>query len=332
MTDTHLSAAPTLAPEDDVPVGAPSLVSAPVTYDHLARTAGRRWYHGPAALLSIVVVGLLFVLVVGFAVGLAAVIAGVPLDADGLPADPGWSAAASLLIVAATLPAVLLTVRFVERRRPGTLSSVTGRLRGRWLVVCLVPALAVSVLAGLVGELADPTGGTFAGWSSFLGVAVVALVLTPFQVAAEEYLFRGWIVQTFGAVVRSPWPGVAVSAVLFALVHEGATASAWGFADLVVFAVALSVLTLRTGGLEAALALHLVHNAVGWVASAAYGATDSVADYTEVGAGVFVASALGTALYVTAVLALARRRAVERTGPEVPTTGGTPRISGSSRP
>ena len=217
------------------------------------------------------------------------------------------------MIVAAALPAVLLVVRFVERRRPGTLSSVTGRLRGRWLAVCLVPALAVSVLAGLVGELVDPTEGTFAGWSSFLGVAVVALVLTPFQVAAEEYLFRGWIVQTFGAVVRSPWPGVAVSAVLFALVHEGATASAWGFADLVVFAVALSVVTLRTGGLEAALALHLVHNAVGWVASAAYGATDSIADYTEVGAGVFVVSALGMALYVTAVLVLARRRAVETT-------------------
>ena len=142
----------------------------------------------------------------------------------------------------------------------------------------------------------------------------MALVLTPFQAAAEEYLFRGWIVQTFGAVVRSPWPGVAVSAVLFALVHEGATASAWGFADLVVFAVALSLVTLRTGGLEAALALHMVHNAVSWVVSAAYGATGSIADYTEVGAGVFVISALGMVVYVTAVLALARRRAVETMG------------------
>ena len=313
MTATHLPTPPTPAPEDDVPVGTSSVALAPVTYDHLARTPGRRWYHGPAALLSIVVTGLLFVLVVGFTFGLATVIAGIPLGADGLPADPRWSAAATLLIVAAALPAVLLVVRFVERRRPGTLSSVTGRLRGRWLAVCLVPALAVTVLAGLVGEIVDPTESTFAGWSSFLGVAVVALVLTPFQVAAEEYLFRGWIVQTFGAVVRSPWPGVAVSAVLFALVHEGATASAWGFADLVVFAVALSVLTLRTGGLEAALALHLVHNAVAWVASAAYGATDSIADYTEVGARMFVVSALGMALYVTAVLALARRRAVQTT-------------------
>lgn len=309
MTATHSSARPTPVPEDDVPSVAPT----PLTYDHLARTTGRRWYVGPAALLALVVTSLLFVLVLGSAVDLAAVIAGIPLDADGLPTGPGWSDAAGLLIIAATLPVVLLVVRFVERRRPGTLSSVTGRLRGRWLAVCLVPAIAVSALAGLVGELVDPTGGAFAGWSSFLGVAVVTLVLTPFQAAAEEYLFRGWIVQTFGAVVRSPWPGVAVGAVLFALIHDGTTASAWGFADLVVLAVALSVVTLRTGGLEAALALHLVHNSVCWIVSAAYGATGSIADYTEVGAGMFVVSALGTVVYVTAVLVLARRRGVETT-------------------
>lgn len=312
MTATHPSAPPTPAPEDDVRVGTPSVAPVPLTYDHLARTAGRRWYVGPAALLALVVTGLLFVLVLGSALDLAAVIAGIPLDADALPTGPGWSDAAGLVIIAATLPAVLLVVRFVERR-PGTLSSVTGRLRGRWLAVCLVPAIAISALAGLVGELVDPTGGTFAGWSSFLGVVVVALVLTPFQAAAEEYLFRGWIVQTFGAVVRSPWPGVAVSAVLFALIHEGTTASAWGFADLVVFAVALSVVTLRTGGLEAALALHLVHNSVCWIISAAYGATGSNADYTEVGTGMFVVSALGTVVYVAVVLVLARRRGVETT-------------------
>ena len=181
MTATHSSARPTPVPEDDVPSVAPI----PRTYDHLARTTGRRWYVGPAALLALVVAGLLFVLLLGSAVDLAAVIAGIPLDADGLPVGPGWSDAAGLLIIAATLPAVLLVVRFVERRRPGTLSSVTGRLRGRWLAVCLVPAMAVSVLAGVVGELVDPTGGTFAGWSSFLGVVVVTLVLTPFQVGGR---------------------------------------------------------------------------------------------------------------------------------------------------
>ncbi|GAA4936873.1 membrane protease YdiL (CAAX protease family) [Actinomycetospora succinea] len=317
MTAVHPSTPPTPAPEADAPP--------PVTYDHLARTPGRRWWVGPAALLSIVVAGLLFVLVVGMTTGLAAAIAGVPLDVDGLPADPAWSAGFGLLIIAATLPAVLLVVRFVERRRPGTLSSVTGRLRGRWLAVCLVPALAVSAVTGLVGELVAPTQGAFVGWSSFVGVAVVALAVTPLQVAAEEYLFRGWIVQTFGAVVRSPWPGVAVSAVLFALVHEGATASVWGFADLVVFAVVLSVLTLRTGGLEAALALHLVHNTVAWVAAAASGGTDAIADYTDVGAGVFAVSMLGTVLYATSVLILSRRRGVETSRPMAVTGAAEPR-------
>ncbi|GLZ49628.1 hypothetical protein Acsp06_58130 [Actinomycetospora sp. NBRC 106375] len=314
MTATHPTIPPTTGDAVST-VGTAAVDPAPMTYDHLARTPGRRWWVGPTALLSIVVGGLLFVAAVAAAIDLAALVAGVPLDADSFPTDPVWAAAAGLLVIVATLPAVLLVVRVVERRQPGTLSSVTGRLRGRWLVVCLVPALAVSVVTVLVGELVDPTEGAFAGWSSFLGIAVVVLVLTPFQAAAEEYLFRGWIVQTFGAVVRGPWPGVAVSAVLFALVHEGATASVWGFADLVVFAVVLSVLTLRTGGLEAALALHLVHNTVVWIVSAAYAATDSVADYREVGSGVFVASMLGTVVYAATVLTLARRRGIETTRP-----------------
>lgn len=321
MTTLHPPTPPTPEPVTDVPVDT-TAVPAPLTYDHLARTSGRRWYHGPAALLALLVAGLLFAVVVAVAVDLAAIAAGIPFDADGLPADPAWSTAAGLSVIAATLPAVLLVVRVVERRRPGTLSSVAGRLRRRWLAVCLVPALAVSALTLLVGELVDPTAGTFAGWSSLAGVAVVALVLTPFQAAAEEYLFRGWIVQTFGAVVRSPWPGVAAGAVLFALVHEGASTSVWGFADLVVFAVVLSVLTLRTGGLEAALALHVVHNVVCWVATAAYGEVDAVADYSDVGASVFVVSTLGTAFYATAVLVLARRRDLASTSP-VPDEGVT---------
>ena len=54
--------------------------------------------------------------------------------------------------------------------------------------------------------------------------------------------------------LRTPWPGVLVSAVLFALAHG--LGSAWGFADLVFFASVASWLSLRTGGLEAGIAMH----------------------------------------------------------------------------
>jgi hypothetical protein len=45
----------------------------------------------------------------------------------------------------------------------------------------------------------------------------------------------------------------------------------WGFADLVVFGVLTGYLTIRTGGLEAAIALHVVNNLVAAGLAAALG-------------------------------------------------------------
>src|SRR5690606_29784450 len=114
----------------------------------------------------------------------------------------------------------------VQRRRPGTLSSVAGRLRWPWLLICLAVALLSMVLAQIAqvvlmvvtGEQTDDIFG-WAGWDRFLPAVVVILLLVPFQAATEEYLFRGWLLQAFGAHLRSPWWGIVISSVLFASLH-----------------------------------------------------------------------------------------------------------------
>jgi membrane protease YdiL (CAAX protease family) len=60
-----------------------------------------------------------------------------------------------------------------------------------------------------------------------------------------------------------------VQAVVFAALHGWGTP--WGFADLIVFGLITGWLTVRTGGLEAAIALHVLNNLVSGVLSAAYG-------------------------------------------------------------
>jgi membrane protease YdiL (CAAX protease family) len=47
----------------------------------------------------------------------------------------------------------------------------------------------------------------------------VTLLLVPFQAAAEEYLFRGWLLQAFGAFMRTPWPGILIGAAAFTALH-----------------------------------------------------------------------------------------------------------------
>jgi membrane protease YdiL (CAAX protease family) len=279
-------------------------------YDHLARTANRRWYRAPLGLVVLVVgylgVGAVVTLgISGLAVGF-----GLRLGVDG-PLDPAWSAADGLLGVAVALPVLVSVVWFVERRRRwGTLSSVIGRLRSGWLAACLLPAVIVTAGATVAEEVIDPTTTPLVGWSTFLSVVIVGLLLTPLQAAAEEYVFRGWLVQAFGAFVRSPWPGVLVSAALFAALHDGATASVWGLLDLMVFAVVLSVVTIRTGGLEAAIAMHIVHNSAIWVTTAAHATTEDLADYSAFGPGMLAVPVVSLAIYAAAVLVMARGRGI----------------------
>jgi len=66
-----------------------------------------------------------------------------------------------------------------------------------------------------------------AGWGTFLLPAVVIVLLVPFQSTAEEFLFRGWVVQAiaactletrkgpigraFSVAFRTPWPALIIS-------------------------------------------------------------------------------------------------------------------------
>ena len=151
----------------------------------------------------------------------------------------------------------------IQRRPIGTLSSVRGRLRWRWLLACLGVSIVVpTVLGGVLwllpeGRASELLGHEFAGWRRLLLASLVLLLIVPIQAAAEEFAFRGWLLQSVGAYVRSPWPGIAAASVIFAIAHGIGTG--WGFVNLLLWGVVLGWLTIRTGGLEAAIVFHVCH-------------------------------------------------------------------------
>ncbi|MFD0392473.1 CPBP family intramembrane glutamic endopeptidase [Streptomyces nogalater] len=126
---------------------------------------------------------------------------------------------------------------------------MTGRLRMRWLALCVLTALPVLALTMGATLLLPSDGGEaesqWVGWPAFGRALAVLLVLVPLQAAAEEYVFRGWLTQTAGAFLRSPWAALVPQAVLFASAHGWGTP--WGFADLLVFGACAGWLTWRTG-------------------------------------------------------------------------------------
>ncbi|MDX3538522.1 CPBP family intramembrane metalloprotease [Streptomyces sp. MB09-01] len=301
-----------LGPARAFPPGSGS--SRPLPFHRLALATGYHSWWRPLAGTALVLLG---VVVMMPALFLGAEIVGRlvdrPLDPDGMAVwgDIGDTALA-LLSIAVMTPVVLLAAYSAQRRPAGTVSSVEGRLRRRRLATCLALALPLVLLMVAVQALMPGPAGegedlAWAGTSTFLTGLATVWLLVPFQAAAEEYVFRGWLLQAVGSWCRSPWAAIAPQALLFAAAHGWGTV--WGFADLVVFGVVTGWLTIRTGGLEAAIALHVLNNLVGMSIAAAFAGAfasqETAADMDGVAMAVDVPMVL---LYAAAVLWVTRRR------------------------
>ncbi|MFJ6562820.1 type II CAAX prenyl endopeptidase Rce1 family protein [Streptomyces sp. NPDC091412] len=284
-------------------------------YHRMARySPHHRWWWpllGTVVLVFGSVLATLFLYLLTEGIGTAA---GYPeLPDGGVDFGPVLGTGLDLAFIAVDLPLVLLAVLWLGRRPAGTVASVAGRPRWRWLAWCLLAAVPPMVLLPVVAIfLPDDQGdgggaGVWVGWQTFLVSLAMLVVLVPLQSAAEEYVFRGWLLQAAGAFLRSPWLAVLPQAVLFAAAHGWGTP--WGFADLLVFGVVAGLLTIRTGGLEASIALHALNNLLAFGLSAAYvdglASDETAADATWQLALVDMASVL---LFAAIVLWLARRR------------------------
>lgn len=98
-------------------------------------------------------------------------------------------------------------------------------------------------------------------WLVFLPLA---LLLTPIQTSAEELLFRGYLLQGLGLLVRSPLALMALSGSLFAIVHFGnpemGRGAVWIALTYLVMGIFLTVITLKDNRLELAMGVHAANN------------------------------------------------------------------------
>ena len=167
----------------------------------------------------------------------------------------------------------MLAIVLTHRIRPGWLSSVAGRLRWGLLARMTLLALVVVVVFTLLGgflpvddDMPTEMPETVA-LSTWLAFAVVVLLTTPLQAAAEEYAFRGYALQALTAWFRTPWVGAVITSLVFAFAHGSQNLPL--FLDRFAFGLVACWLVVRTGGLEAAIGLHVVNNVLIFLLSAA---------------------------------------------------------------
>ncbi|GAB2695520.1 lysostaphin resistance A-like protein [Thalassiella azotivora] len=289
-------------------------------YHQLLRGPRHRWWR---PLLSLaVVLGLFVVLLVASTVALllATVASGVTWDevlvGDALLDETVLASPPVMLVnnlvLAALVPVSVLAVWAGHGWRPRWVSSVVGGLRWRWMLECAVLAAVVLLMSFLIFVALDgwPRGR---GQDVLLLLAIV-LLTTPLQAAGEEWFFRGWMTQTIGSVLARPVVGVvvagAVSATLFAFAH-GAQ-NVWLWLHRFAFGVLTSYLVWRTGGLEAATAVHAVNNLVAWVPVILTGTLEDSLLVSDVPLEVVAVDVAAMVVMGVLITWWARRRSVQR--------------------
>jgi len=187
------------------------------------------------------------------------------IDADG-----GTMQSALVLLTLATATNAPMAATFIA-----VAALISGRRALRYLTLApafrwrlLASGLLLSVLTigpiVALGQLTDPHAprppllALASDWPSRIGYAVACVALLIPAAAAEEVVFRGWLLRQSAALTRNPLALMAINGVLFSAVHGEFAPDP--FLTRALMGAGFVYMTLRLGGVEFSTGAHAANN------------------------------------------------------------------------
>ena len=215
-----------------------------------------KWYKPLLVLILFIIFYLTFIFLETVVVGLLAGTQSLKLIDGGYDTlNVGIAGFATFLSLVLAIPSLYLTSKIVHDRPFSSYASS----RGGWNWKIYFKSLAVSFVIYFVYLfIMFLTGQLTSGVNQFtLLWFIIFLIVIPIQTIAEEYIFRGFLLQTLGAWFKIPAVAIIIQAVLFALLHAY---NLNGVVLIFVSGIMFGFITWRTNGIEASSALHSVNN------------------------------------------------------------------------
>ena len=204
--------------------------------------------------------------------------------------------------LAVAIPLLALTALIVRDRPFSSYSSARGGwdwdVFGRMMLL----ALLICGLPNLVWILLDhePMHNQFT-----VATFLLLTVMGPLQCIAEEYMFRGLLMQTFGGWFRIPVIAVVLQAFIFMAMHPY---NLTGKLTILATGCMMGLMAWISRGIEASSAIHIVNNMVAFYADGlGLGAIGS-----EVSSLDLVVTLIIDAAYVAALLLLRKKGFFDR--------------------
>lgn len=98
----------------------------------------------------------------------------------------------------------------------------------------------------------------------FMVLFILSMLLFPFQIGLEEYLFRGYLMQQIGIIAKNKWFPLLITSLMFGVFHSANPEVAKMGYGVMVFYIGtgffLGIMTLMDESLELALGFHFGNN------------------------------------------------------------------------
>lgn len=128
----------------------------------------------------------------------------------------------------------------------------------------------------------------------FITLCIIAILLVPLQTSFEEYLFRGYLMQGIGVILRNKWAPLLLTSFTFGMLHiANPEVDKLGNMIMVYYigtGLFLGIMTLMDEGLELSLGFHAANNlftallvTADWTAFQTHSILKDLSDPTEAG-------------------------------------------------
>ena len=181
-----------------------------------------------------------------------------------MPSKNFWLAF-NLLPFAFLLGLLFLLVKKLHQR--SILSLTTSRKKVDWSRVFFSFSLIVliTLVSFGISYYNDPSEVVLQLDPVKFGILVViSLLFFPFQIGLEEYLFRGYMMQHLGVLLKNRWMPLFITSILFGVFHSAnPEVGEMGYMIMIFYigtGLLLGIMTLMDDGLELALGFHLGNN------------------------------------------------------------------------
>ncbi len=187
----------------------------------------------------------------------------------------------TFLTIAVGIPSVGIAMRVCGLGGLKTLSSTEGKLRWKRFLSYIPLTFCVALVVFVIDLAISVMMGDTLGECTIVPITLlVILIFCPLQCAAEEYAFRGFVFQGFSSWIPVVVIPFIIQAVLFSMAHGY---NIIGLVGVGFMGLCAAWLTVKTGGLEAAISMHAINNVISFGTSSLFVAQATQSNVTAFG-------------------------------------------------